>query len=80
MWKQGGDRVDLIEQTFGIVAIAAVIILLPVFSAYTECVDFESLALGTQYGDPVGHVDGDLIFTENGIPVTVHNFEWSGGA
>lgn len=61
------------------IAIAAVIILLPVFGAYTNCVDFESLTVGTQYGDPVGNVPGDIIFTEDSIPVSVHDFLWSGG-
>jgi hypothetical protein len=39
------------------------------------CIDFEApLTLGTQYGDPVGQVPGDLAFTANGIPVTVWDF------
>jgi hypothetical protein len=44
------------------------------------CVDFElPLALGTQYGAPAGHHPGDVIFTTNGIPVSVHDFEYGGG-
>ncbi len=44
------------------------------------CVDFElPLALGTQYGAPAGHHPGDIIFTTRGIPVSVHEFEFSGG-
>lgn len=40
------------------------------------CVDFEPpLVAGTQYGQPVGAV----IFTTNGIPVSIHNFNFAGG-
>jgi Baseplate J-like protein len=34
-------------------------------------VTFDSLAPGTQYGASAGHVSGDVIFTENSIPVSV---------
>jgi hypothetical protein len=44
------------------------------------CVDFEPpLTLGTQYGAPAGHSPGDLAFTSKGIPVSVHDFNFSGG-
>lgn len=44
------------------------------------CVDFElPLTLGTQYGAPAGHHPGDIIFTSNGIPVSVHEFEFIRG-
>ena len=44
------------------------------------CVDFESpLTLGTQYGTPAGHNSGDVVFTTNGIPVSVHDFNFAGG-
>ena len=44
------------------------------------CVGFEApLALGTQYGTPAGQNSGDVIFTTNGIPVSVHDFSFSGG-
>jgi hypothetical protein len=44
------------------------------------CVDFElPLTVGTQYGAPAGHHPGDIVFTASGIPVSVHDFEFSGG-
>lgn len=44
------------------------------------CVDFEPpLTVGTQYGAPAGHHSGDVIFTTNGIPVSVHDFNLLGG-
>ncbi len=44
----------------------------------SDCVDFELLPLGEEYGN--GHNgQGDVIFTENDIPVTVEYFEWTGG-
>jgi hypothetical protein len=44
------------------------------------CVDFEPpLAAGTQYGQPVGQPNGTVIFTTNGIPVSIHDFVFAGG-
>jgi hypothetical protein len=44
------------------------------------CVDFESpFTVGTQYGAPAGHNSGDVVFTTNGIPVSVHDFNFIGG-
>lgn len=44
------------------------------------CVDFEPpLAVGTQYGAPAGHHSGDVVFTTNGIPVSVHDFNFPSG-
>ena len=44
------------------------------------CVDFEPpLSVGTQYGAPAGHQDGDVVFITNGIPVSVHDFNFTGG-
>jgi hypothetical protein len=44
------------------------------------CVDFElPLAVGTQYGAPAGQHNGDVVFTTNGIPVSVHDFDFLGG-
>ena len=39
----------------------------------------EGEALGTTYGTPVGDVPGDIIFTEDGIPVRVFDFFFPGG-
>jgi len=52
--------------------------LLPLLSFGQACVDFQSLAIGTQYGAP-GDSPGDVVFTENNIPVSVENFDWVGG-
>ena len=40
------------------------------------CIEFEDppFTLGTQYGDPVGDLPGDVVFTDQGIPVSVENF------
>lgn len=44
------------------------------------CVDFEApLRVGTQYGTPAGHSSGDVVFTSNGIPVSVFDFDFVGG-
>lgn len=44
------------------------------------CLDFEPPILGgTQYGTPAGNKSGDVIFTTNGIPVSVYDFNVVGG-
>jgi hypothetical protein len=44
------------------------------------CVDFEPpLSVGTQYGTPAGNKSGDVVFTTNGIPVSVHDFIFVNG-
>ena len=44
------------------------------------CIDFERpFSVGTQYGAPSGHVNGDAVFTTNGIQVSVHDFQFPGG-
>lgn len=44
------------------------------------CVNFEPpLVLGTQYGTPVGQTPGTVIFTTNGIPVSVQDFVYVNG-
>lgn len=37
-------------------------------------VDFESLAVGTQFGSGFGQLPGDLIFTESGVAVSIDEF------
>lgn len=44
----------------------------------TYCVDFETLSLGTNYGNGYNAI-GDVIFTEDEIPVSVEYFDWVGG-
>ncbi len=51
---------------------------IPFMGFAQNCVDFESLTLGTEYGDGYNAI-GEIIFTENDIPVTVEYFEWIGG-
>lgn len=52
----------------------------PPEKACEACVDFEApLVSGTQYGAPAGHSSGDVIFTSNGIPVSVYDFNFTGG-
>jgi len=55
-----------------------IFIMMPLFVFTQNCVDFESQAVGTQYGNGINSI-GDEIFTENDIPVTVEYFEWIGG-
>jgi hypothetical protein len=44
------------------------------------CVDFETpLVVGAQYGAPAGQHVGDVIFTSNGVAVSVHDFVFTGG-
>jgi hypothetical protein len=40
------------------------------------CIDFEDppFVLGTRYGSPAGDSPGDVVFTTEGVPVTVENF------
>lgn len=43
------------------------------------CVDFEPpLTVGTEYGAPAGNSPGDVVFTTNGVPVSVENFDYIG--
>ena len=37
-------------------------------------VDFESIPIGTKYGDAHGQVPGQVVFTQEGIAVSVENF------
>ena len=44
------------------------------------CVHFEPpLAAGTEYGASAGNSSGDVVFTSNNIPVSVHDFVYVGG-
>lgn len=60
------------------------LLLTLIFSIFTffgfsqNCVDFESLTVGDEYGDGINTI-GEVIFTENDIPVSVEYFEWNPG-
>ncbi|HEX6750026.1 MAG TPA: hypothetical protein VF092_22220 [Longimicrobium sp.] len=43
------------------------------------CVSFDVPALGALFGAPVGTPPGSVVWTENGIPVSVHKFFLAGG-
>ena len=43
------------------------------------CVEFDSLPVGTSWGGAAGDLPGDVVYTEAGIPVSVHDFEWFSG-
>ncbi len=44
------------------------------------CVEFDPpLAIGTKYGAPAGNNSGDVVFTTNNIPVSVHKFDFPSG-
>jgi hypothetical protein len=70
-----GDITELLigGQEFMIDNICAMLIEDP-----SDCVDFEMLPLGAEYGNGI-HTIGEVIFTENDIPVRVEYFEWPGG-
>ncbi|MFQ5823132.1 MAG: FlgD immunoglobulin-like domain containing protein [bacterium] len=55
------------------------IILFTTLAIGQTCVDFQSLTFGTQYGTPSGNTPGQVVFTENGIPVSVENFNFVSG-
>ena len=61
-------------KTISFVIVLINTLLLPSLCICQKLVDFESLSLGKQYGVPVGNVPGQIIFTEDGIPVAVQNF------
>jgi Concanavalin A-like lectin/glucanases superfamily len=45
------------------------------------CLDFEApLTVGTEYSTPAGQHSGDVIFTTNGILVSVYDFNFAGGS
>ncbi len=48
------------------------------FSQTQNCVDFETLTLGTNFGNGI-NTQGEVIFTQSDIPVSVEYFEWVGG-
>lgn len=43
-------------------------------STRTMAVDFETEPLGTEYGTPAGDSPGDLVFSQDGVNMTVENF------
>ncbi len=54
------------------------IVLFPVIALSQNCVDFESLTLGQEYGTGINS-PGDVIFTESDISVAVEEFYWTNG-
>jgi len=60
--------------------IIGIFFLLPffAFAQLQNCVDFETQALGTNYGNGI-NTQGEVIFTQMDIPVSVEYFEWTGG-
>lgn len=55
-------------------------VILPLFllvSGCTRCVKFNSVAPTARWGTPAGHSSGDVVHTEDGIPVAVQEFYWS---
>jgi hypothetical protein len=45
------------------------------------CVGFEPpLTVGTQYGAPAGHNNGDQVLVTNGVPISVHEFRLLDGS
>jgi len=75
-------KVKALFSTLLIAAIGFVLIGCPGPAAplTLPCVTFEPpLAVGTQYGTPVGQAPGTVIFTTNQIPVSIQNFVTLGG-
>lgn len=55
--------------------VLSIVIFLPSYVTSQNKVDFESQPLGTKYGAAINS-QGDVIFTESDIPVSVHEFFW----
>ncbi|MFQ5638520.1 MAG: FlgD immunoglobulin-like domain containing protein [bacterium] len=49
------------------------------FEPLENCVTFDALETGTEFGDSAGNLAGDVIFTESNISVSVDSFQFSGG-
>ena len=47
-------------------------------SGCSKCVKFNAIPPSTQWGTPAGHSSGDVVHTEDGINVSVHNFGTTG--
>lgn len=72
-------RIDL----FLTIVLGVTLTLFGLFEAQAACnvsMDFEPpLIAGTQYGAPVGHNPGDVVFTSNRVPVSVQKFIFTSG-
>lgn len=55
-----------------------IVVFLPLVALSQNCVDFESLTLGQEYGTGINS-PGDVIFTESDISVAVEDFYWTNG-
>lgn len=56
------------------------VFLLPLFllvAGCTKCVKFNTVPQTAEWGTPAGHVDGDIVHTEDSINVAVKEFYWS---
>jgi hypothetical protein len=77
------QKIARVKAVFSMSLIAALGLVLmgcPKPAASGACVDFEApLAVGTQYGSPVGQTPGTVIFTTNRIPVSIQNFVFPAG-
>ena len=57
--------------------IVAIILSIPVYGICQNFVNFESLPLNAQFGGlPLPNYPGQVIFGENAIVVSVHDFHW----
>lgn len=54
--------------------VASVAIPTSAVLAQPAIIDFDSIAPGTVYGNPVGDMPGDLVLTEDGIDMSVEDF------
>ena len=67
------------RSTFFSYVVALFLALMVAACGQTTCVTFDPLAVGTIYGSTAGNVPGDLIFTENTVPVHVVDFQSPSG-
>lgn len=49
-------------------------------SGCTKCVKFNTISPSTKWGTPAGHSSGDVVYTEDDIDVSVHNFGTTGSS
>lgn len=57
-----------------ILLLVLLLTLMILVNGCTKCVKFNTIPPSTRWGSPAGHTSGDVVYNENGIGVSVHNF------
>ncbi len=61
-----------------ILALAVLAVCTSGTAGYGAGMDFESLALGTLFGSPVGHVPSQVVHSQDGIDMSVESYAFGG--